>query len=135
MMGHGLRHRRIDGVEPGAFVKCRMAIPASTKVRLETLKSRHRLRNRDAVIGALIRKARTGFDVEDFSLPPEPKTDDAMIDIYPFIQIEHVAFLYRLQRRFHGAALGTTIEALIDTVGDIAPFPMQLPLLSSDMRK
>lgn len=116
------------------FVKCRLSIPTSTNARLIALKAHHKLRNRDAVIGALARKARTQFLLEDFSLPPEPADDDPMIDIYPTIQLEHVAFLYRLQRRFRGAALGTTIEALVETVGDIAPMPMQLPLLAGELR-
>ena len=92
------------------------------------------LRNRDAVIGALIRRARTQFALCDFSLPPEPADDDPMIDIYPTIQLEHVAFLYRLQRRIRGAALGTTIEALVETVVDIASMPVQPPLPADKLR-
>lgn len=133
-MGQKLRFRRPADVAPEAFVKCRMAIPISTNTRLNALKVRHKLRNRDAVIGALIRKARTQFELDEFSLPPEPAADDPMLDIYPHIQIEHVAFLYRLQRRFRGAALGTTLEALVETVGNISPSPVQLPLLTYEVR-
>ena len=126
-MERQIRYRRRADACPDTFVKCRLSIPASTNARLLALKARHTLRNRDAVIGALIRRARTQFALCDFSLPPEPADDDPMIAIYPTIQLEHVAFLYRLQRRFRGAALGTTIEALVATVVDLAPLPIQPP--------
>jgi hypothetical protein len=133
-MEQRLRYRRSADAGPDTFVKCRLSIPTSTNARLIALKARHTLRNRDAVIGALIRRARAEFQLAEFNLPAEPADDDPMIDIYPTIQLEHVAFLYRLQRRFRGAALGTTIEALIETVGDIAPLPVQLSLLTGGMR-
>jgi hypothetical protein len=133
-MEQQIRYRRCADACPDTFVKCRLSIPASTNARLLALKTRHTLRNRDAVIGALIRRARTQFALCDFSLPPEPADDDPMIDIYPTIQLEHVAFLYRLQRRFRGAALGTTIEALVETVVDIGPVPTQLPLSTDALR-
>jgi hypothetical protein len=123
------RYRRSAEAALDTFVKCRVSIPTSSNAKLIALKAHYKLRNRDAVIGALIRKGRTQFQLDDFSLPPEPADDDPMIDIYPSVQLEHVAFLYRLQRRFRGAALGTTIEALLETVGDLTPLPVQLPLL------
>ena len=133
-MERQIRYRRSADADPDTFVKCRLSIPASTNARLLALKARHTLRNRDAVIGALIRRARTQFELCDFSLPPEPADDDPMIDIYPTIQLEHVALLYRLQRRFRGAALGTTIEALVETVVDIASMPVQPPLPADELR-
>jgi hypothetical protein len=133
-MEQQLRFRRSAGAGPDTFVKCRLSIPASTNKCLIALKARHTLRSRDAVIGALIRLARTQFQLGDFTLPPEPAEDDPMIEIYPTIQLENVAFLYRLQRRFRGAGLGTTIEALVETVTDIPPRAVQLPLLAGEMR-
>jgi hypothetical protein len=127
-MRRPLRYQRSADACPESFVKCRVSIPASTNARLIALKAHHKLRNRDAVIGALIRKGRTQFELADFTLPPEPADDDPMIDIYPSVQLDHVAFLYRLQKRFRGASLGTTIEALIETLGDITPIPVQLSL-------
>ena len=128
-MGQELQLRRRSTADPESFVKCRMSVPASTNAHLRALQAKHCLRNRDAVIGALIRKGRTDFRLCDFALPPEPEPDDPMIDIYPSIQLDHVDFLYRLQRRFRGAAFGTTIEALVETVIHIRPLPLQLPLL------
>lgn len=49
-----------------------LLIPTSTNATLVAFKARHTLCNRDAVIGALARKARGHFRLENFSLPPEP---------------------------------------------------------------
>ena len=71
-MGQQLHVRRLASANPECFVKCRLSIPASTNAHLRALKAKHGLRNRDAVIGSLIRKGRTDFQLCDFALPPEP---------------------------------------------------------------
>ena len=104
-----------------------MTVPSSLVTRLHSIKRLHGLRTRDAVIGSMLRIARTQHKLAEFQLPPEPAEDDPMQPITAEVQAEQLEFLYRLQRQFRGAALGAVFEAVASVVTDLAP-PVQLEL-------
>ena len=119
---------RLKAVDPNDFVQSRMTVPASLVARLHEIKRQHGLRTRDAVIGAMLRIARTQHSLADFQLPPEPPENDPMQPITAEVQAEQLEFLYRLQRQFRGAALGAALEAVAKVVTDLSP-PVQLSLI------
>ena len=122
---------RLKTLNPGDFVQTRMSVPSSLIARLHEIKRRHSLRTRDAVIGSMLRIARTHHRLADFHLPPEPAEDDPMQAITAAVQAEQLEFLYRLQRHFRGAALGAAFEAIANVVTDLAP-PVQLTLINQE---
>ena len=105
-----------------------MTLPASLVMRFHDIKRQHGLRTRDAVIGSMLRIARTQHSLVDFQLPPEPPECDPMQPITAEVQAEQLEFLYRLQRQFRGAALGAALEAVAKVVTDLSP-PVQLSLI------
>lgn len=119
---------RLKALKPTDFVQTRMTVPASLVARLHDVKRQHGLRTRDAVIGSMLRIARTHHSLADFQLPPEPHPEDAMRAITAEVQAGQLEFLYRLQRRFRGAALGAALESVAGVVTDLAP-PVQLTFL------
>jgi hypothetical protein len=127
------RFRRLAHIGPSEEVQCRIALPASTLARIHSIKQRFHIRTRDAAIAALIRTARTHFVADDFILPPEPEADDRMVSISIALEAGHVTFLYLLQRRFRGCSLGATLEAVIETVVDLTPRPVQLDFFESTL--
>lgn len=124
--------RRLREVDPEEYVQTRMELPTSVIDRIDNLKKRHCFRNRQGVVAGLIRRAANEFSLSDFELPPEPLPGDAMQSTKFNLQAEHMEFLYRLQRRFRGAGLGVTLEAILATVGDLAPSAVQLSLVIND---
>ncbi len=122
---------RLKALSPNAFVQTRMTVPASLIARLQDVKRQHGLRTRDAVIGAMLRIARTQHNLAEFLLPPEPPEDDPMQPITAEVEAEQLEFLYRLQRQFRGAALGAALEAVASVVTDLAP-PVQLTLINQE---
>lgn len=120
--------RRLQDMDPEQFVLTRMYLPTSVVDRINHLKTRYQIRNRDALVAAFIRQARIQYRLDDFPLPPEPLPGDEMQSLKLSLQAEHMEFLYRLQRRFRGAALGVTLEAIFAKVRDLRPQPVQLSL-------
>lgn len=127
------RLRRLADAQPDDTFQCRVALPASTLARIHAIKQRGCVRTRDAAIAGLIRLARTHFVATDFDLPPAPDPDDDIVSISLSLEAGHVAFLYTLQRRFRGCALGATLEAVVETVGDLSPRPVQLDFFSATL--
>lgn len=119
---------RLKALNPTDYVQTRMSVPASLVARLHDIKRQNGLRTRDAVIGAMLRIARTQHSLAEFRLPPEPPEDDPLQPITAEVQAEQLEFLYRLQRQFRGAALGAALEAVASVVTDLAP-PVQLTLI------
>jgi hypothetical protein len=122
---------RLKALSPTDFVQTRMTVPASLVTRLHNIKRQHGLRTRDAVIGSMLRIARTQHSLSDFQLPPEPPEDDPMQPITAAVEAEQLEFLYRLQRQFRGAALGAALEAVASVVTDLSP-PEQLSLINTE---
>lgn len=118
---------RLKALQPTDFVQTRMTVPASLVSRLHSIKLKNGLRTRDAVIGSMLRIARTHHRLSDFQLPAEPPESDPMQPITAEVEAVQLEFLFRLQRQFRGAALGAVFEAVASVVTDLAP-PVQLEL-------
>lgn len=119
--------RRLQALHPTDFVQTRMTVPGSLLARLHSLKRQNGLRTRDAVIGSMLRLARTQHCLSEFQLPPEPPESDPMQPITAEVEAEQLEFLFRLQRKFRGAALGAVFEAVASVITDLSP-PVQLEL-------
>ena len=98
-----------------------MAVSEATIAKIDEMKTRYRLRSRDAVVGRIIRRALSTVDPDSFVLRASvPGT--AYRRISPIVAGELVDYVKRVQRRFHNLGYGPVFEMIFDEVGtNISP--------------
>lgn len=123
-----MRRRRAQ-FEAEGKVQFKIVVVETFAQQLKALKAKYRLRGLDAVVTAMIDKAKTLYSPDEIIAPPPPPEGTGTHVIALNIPESHQEYILAVAKRNRGILAGIAVEAIGAYVTDLSPAPVQLSLI------